>query len=407
MQADPYSHGKWLAINCFLCEDGDVMVRAVPEPSGVTVPHDQDRRRMVARACLASGSGLTFVVCVAASDVVVDDAVLVPATPPLPLRLLALPRMAQAFCSLDPAGVIAAQLGETLTAPQVILANLWLPLCGIRAWQLSCRSTHTRGESIPAVATVIVRYRPSPRSERQLVSLQFAEHSLSQDCRSLYALRMGSLSSLLDGVTQFEFVKVRTMPQLGHSVVIPRNAGTNGAYAVEPWGGRITLTLESDFFGSVSGGLIADARAAAGRDGGTSTFGSAVLGDLLEVAREWAVVAQCIDRYLRAVGKELRDIHENQCVSLQLAGFPFVNTRGLFDCPGGKPIRAPELQEALDRLALGHRGIPKVPLCMDEAPMGQVTPANGVNHLCDTFRKDSATRCRERRETDSRSMRTV
>ncbi|WP_405165322.1 lipase family protein [Nocardia sp. NBC_01499] len=387
-------------------------------------------KRMVARTCLALTAGLTVAVCPVLIGTAHADPV--PVAPPLPFPLPpAPPFLDPAFYNPDPGRVAAAQPGEILSARQVNLANAWLIPLNTRAWQLSYRSTNTRGEAIPAVATVIVPYRPAPSGQRGLVSFQFAEDSLSQNCAPSYALQMGSLPNPLSPVHQMEFVEVQAMLQLGHAVVIPDHEGPNAAYAVGPLGGRITLdgiraaenfdqaglsgaatrtvlwgysggaiptghaaelqpqyAPELNLVGSATGGLMADITMAVDYNNGTSTFGGAVLGGLFGVAREYPQVNQFIEQYMNPFGKALRVVHEGQCVALQFAGFPFVNIKGLFDYPGGDPLRAPEMQPVLDELALGRRGTPTAPIYIYEAPLDEVMPVNAVNRLYDTYCKD-------------------
>ncbi|GAA5077353.1 lipase family protein [Nocardia iowensis] len=386
-------------------------------------------KRVVAQTCLALTAGLTVAVC----PVLVGAAHAepVPVAPPLPFPLPpAPPYLDQGFYHPDPAKVAAAQPGEILAARQVNLANFFLIPLNVRAWQLSFRSTNTRGEAIPAVATVIVPYRPSPTPDRSLVSFQFAEDSLSQNCAPSYVLQMGSLPNPTNTVIGLEFVEAQAMLQLGHAVVVPDHQGPNAAYAVGPLGGRITLDAiraaqnfepanlpgaatrtalwgysggaiptahaaelqpeyapELNLIGSATGGLMADIRTAVDYNNGTSTFGGAVLGGLFGVAREYPEVARFIDQYMNPFGKAIRVVHEGQCVALQFAGFPFVNIKGLFDYPGD-PMRAPEMQPVLDELSLGRRGVPKAPLFIYEAPLDEVMPINAVNKLYDTYCKD-------------------
>ncbi|WP_433655878.1 lipase family protein [Nocardia sp. CA-128927] len=387
-------------------------------------------KRMVAQTCLALTAGLTVAVCPVLIGTAHADPV--PVAPPLPFPLPpAPPFMDPGFYNPDPAKVAAAQPGEILSARQVNLANFFLIPLNVRAWQLSYRSTNTRGEPIPAVATVIVPYRPSATPERNLVAFQFAEDSLSQNCAASYVLQMGSLPNPTNPVISAEFIEVQAMLQLGHAVVVPDHQGPNAAYAAGPLGGRITLdgiraaenfepaglpgaatrtalwgysggaiptahaaelqaeyAPELNLVGSAVGGLMADIGMAVDYNNATSTFGGAVLGGLFGVANEYPQLDQFIERYMNPLGKGLRVVHQGQCVALQFAAFPFVNIKGLFDYPGGDPLRAPELQPLLQELSLGHRGTPQFPLYIYEAPLDEAMPINAVNKLYDTYCKD-------------------
>ncbi|MCP2278690.1 lipase family protein [Nocardia amikacinitolerans] len=382
-----------------------------------------------AHACLALTAGLTVALC----PVVVSDAVAepVPVAPPLPFPVPpAPPYLDPAFYQPDPARVAAAQPGEILRARQVNLANFWLIPLNVKAWQLSYRSTNTRGEPIPAVATVIVPHRPAPTGERGLLAFQFAEDSLSVNCAPSYALQMGSLPNPLNPVIPFEFIELQAMLQLGHAVVVPDHQGPNSAYAVGPLGGRITLDAiraaenfepaglpgpstraamwgysggaiptahaaelqpeyapELNLVGAAAGGLLADVAAGIDYNNGTSAFTGAVFGGLLGVASEYPEVDRFLDRYMNPLGQALRVVHEGQCVAVQFAGFPFLNIKGLFDYPGD-PLRAPEVQGILAELALGNRGTPQSPLYLYQAPFDEAMPINAVNKLYDTYCAD-------------------
>jgi triacylglycerol lipase len=65
-----------------------------------------------------------------------------------------------------------------------------------------------------------------------------------------------------------------------------------------------------------------------------------------------------------------------------------VNIKGLFDYPGGDPMRAPEIQPVLNELTLGNRGAPRSPLYIYEAPLDEVMPINADDQLYDTYCRD-------------------
>ncbi|MGX1776756.1 lipase family protein [Nocardia brasiliensis] len=313
-----------------------------------------------------------------------------------------------------------------MAARQVHLANAWVLPLNANAWQLSFRSTDTRGAAIPAVATVIVPRRPPATGQRSLLSFQIAEDALSIDCAPSYSLQLGALPNPLNAIHQMEFVEVQAMLQLGHAVVIPDHEGNRSAYAAGPLGARITLDgiraaenfdpaqlsgpdtrvamwgysggaiptghaaeLQPDYapelhlVGSATGGLMTDIRDAIDYNNGTSVLGGAVLGGLFGVAREYPVLAQFVDRYMNPLGKGIRTVHESQCFGVQLAAFPFVNIKGLFDYPGNL-LDAPELQPLLEDLALGKR-TPSVPVYIYESPLDEIMPVNPVNRLYDTY----------------------
>lgn len=386
-------------------------------------------RTAIAQACLVLATGVTVAICPVLTNTAAAQPV--PVTPALPFPLPPAPPYSDpGFYQPDPARVAAAQPGEILSARQVNLANFWLVPLNVNAWQLSFRSNNSRGEPIAAVTTVIVPHRAAPTGERALLSFQMAEDSLSQNCAPSYTLQMGSLPNPLNPVIGAEFIEVQAMLQRGHAVVVPDHQGPNAAYAVGPLGGRITLdgiraaenfepaglpgtdtrvalwgysggaiptahaaelqpeyAPELNLVGSASGGLMADIRMAIDYNNGTSTFGGAVLGGLFGVAREYPQVDQFIDRHMNPLGKAARVVHENQCVALQFAAFPFVNIKGLFDYPGD-PMLAPEVAPVLDELSLGHRGTPTAPIYIYQAPLDEAMPINAVNNLYDKYCAD-------------------
>ncbi|WP_458688593.1 lipase family protein [Nocardia tengchongensis] len=393
--------------------------------------------RTIVRACVAVAAGMTVAICPA----VTAAADPVPVQPGLPFPIPpAPPYLDPGFYQPDPARVAAAQPGEILAARQVTLANLWVLPLNADAWQLSFRSTDTRGGPIAAVATVVVPHRAAPSGQRGLVSFQMAEDSLSVNCAPSYTLRTGSLPNPLNPVMEAEFVEVQAMLQLGHAVVIPDHEGPNAAYAVGPLGGRITLdgiraaerfdpaglpgtdtrvtmwgysggaiptahaaelqpayAPEIDLAGAAAGGLMADIRAAIDYNNGTSSFGGAVLGGLFGVARECPQVDRFIAEHMNPLGKAARMVHENQCVALQFAAFPFVNIKGLFDYPGD-PMLAPEVQPVLDELGLGHRGTPTAPLYIYEGTFDEVMPLNAVDNTYDIYCHDPRARVQYTRD---------
>ncbi|RLP32120.1 lipase family protein [Nocardia seriolae] len=395
--------------------------------------------RTIAQVCAAVAAGLTVAVCPAVTGTGAADPV--PVQPALPFPTPpAPPYLDPGFYQPDPARVAAAQPGEIPAARQVNLANVWLLPLNATAWQLSYRSTDTRDDPIAAVATVVVPHRAARSGQRGLVSFQMAEDSLSINCAPSYALQMGSPPNPLNPVMEAEFVEVQAMLQLGHAVVIPDHEGPNAAYAVGPLGARITLdgiraaegfvpaglpgtearvamwgysggaiptahaaelapayAPELNLVGSATGGLMADIRTAIDYNNGTSTFGGAVLGGLFGVAREYPQLNRFLDEHMNPLGKAVRLVHENQCVALQFAAFPFANIKGMFDYPGD-PMLAPELQPVLDELSLGHRGTPPTPLYLYEGTFDEVMPLNAVNNTYDIYCRDPGARVQYTRD---------
>lgn len=245
---------------------------------------------------------------------------------------------------------------------------------------------------------------------------------------------MGSLPNPLNSVIGAEFAQVQAMLHLGHAVVMPDHQGPNAAYAAGPLGARITLdgiraaerfepaglpgadtrvtmwgysggaiptahaaelqptyAPEVNLVGTAAGGIMADVRMAVDYNNTTSLVGGLVFGGLVGVAHEYPDVDQFLQRYMNSFGKAARVVHENQCVAIQAATFPFINLKGLFDYPGD-PMRAPGMQSVLDELTLGNRGTPKSPLFLYESPFDEAMPINAVNNLYDTYCRDANAR---------------
>ncbi|WP_233532901.1 lipase family protein [Antrihabitans sp. YC2-6] len=335
------------------------------------------------------------------------------------------PYLDPAFYNPEQAVVDAAEPGQILAAREVNVANLWVFPLNVDAWQLSYRSTNTRGEAIPAVATLM---KPRDTTPQGLVSFQFGEDSLSFNCSASYALQQASLPNPLNSIHQAEFIEVQGLLQAGNAVVVPDHEGPHSGYGAGPLGARIVLdgirasealpqarlsgaatrtamwgysggaiptahaaelapsyAPELNLVGSVTGGLVTNIRDVVNYNNGTSVLGGFILAALFGVSHEYPVVADYLDKHLNPLGQGLRTLKTGQCNGFQPMTFPFVNILGLFDNPD--PLAAPELQAVLDELNLGH-SVPAIPIYIYQSVLDEIVPPGPVNTLVDRYCAD-------------------
>ncbi|MFT3714493.1 MAG: lipase family protein [Gordonia sp. (in: high G+C Gram-positive bacteria)] len=133
------------------------------------------------------------------------------------------------------------QPGEILAARRIIPATFGVMPMNVDAWQLSYRSTNSRGEPIAAVTTLL-KPRGRATGPRKLVSMQMAEDSLAGYCATSYAVQQGSAAALAGQIgVPGEMSIVQDMLDQGWAVSLPDHQGPKHAYAAGPLGARITL----------------------------------------------------------------------------------------------------------------------------------------------------------------------
>lgn len=168
----------------------------------------------------------------------------VPVAPALPFPVPpAIPEFDRDFYLPSPATYVDKAPGELIAARRVHLAALSVIPINVDAWQISFRSTNTRGEPIPAVATVLKPKGAAKPGPSKLVSWQSAEDSTALYCAPSYALQQASIPGALTGSADsaYEVLQITSLVGAGWSVVIPDHQGPESAFAAGPLAGRITL----------------------------------------------------------------------------------------------------------------------------------------------------------------------
>ncbi|MGW4371110.1 lipase family protein [Nocardia takedensis] len=340
--------------------------------------------------------------------------------PPLP------PAFDPAFYRPTPQTYADRAPGEIIAARQVNLANLSLLPVNVDAWQLSYRSTDTRGEPIAAVATVIKPRGHVP--DRPLFSYQIAEDSTGNYCMPSYQLQMGSIPAPLTGsiLVAAQFLEVQAALAQGWAVVVPDHQGPDSAYAAGPLAGRITLDgiraaenftpmelsgtptrvglmgysggaiatghaaeLAADYapelniVGVAAGGIPADLEAALRLANGNLSSGLIMAG-VLGVSREYPALREFLERHADPLGRFMMAAKDQLCAAYQSALFPFGDNLGMLDAD---PFADPGVRETLAKTRMGQR-VPTVPLFLFQANMDWLIPVGPVNTLVDTYCAD-------------------
>lgn len=394
---------------------------------------------------LAAATALTIQFTLLAGGVATADPGPVPIAPaqtvPTP------PELDGAFYNPPEDIVAAAQPGQILAARQVNLAHFSLIPLNVDAWQLSFRSTNTRGEPIAAVTTVMKPRGQAPENGRHLLSLQVAEDSLAQYCAPSYSLQHFSIPGMLTGqiVVPLEFLmNAAAALNQGWALAVPDYQGPNSAYAAGPLHARIVLdgVRAAENFEPLqlagtdtrvgltgySGGAIATGHAAEFHDvyapelnivgvtegGVPADLGSLVnlangnlgagmvLGGVIGLSRESPELAEFLHQNATPEGRLLMDAKDNLCVSYQSALLPFANLKALMGTPGD-PLDYPVSREVISSMAMGKR-TPRAPLFMYQANMDWLIPVGPVNDLVDTYCQDPNARVQYTRDHASEHL---
>ncbi|MGY2010837.1 lipase family protein [Nocardia gipuzkoensis] len=380
-------------------------------------------------ALAAVAVGLAFLPAGSASaEPAPNDPVIQPAlpfpVPPLP------PGFDPAFYRPAPETYTDLAPGRIIAARQVNLANLSLIPVNVDAWQLSYRSTNSRGEPIPAVATVI-----KPRghvADRPLFSYQIAEDSTGNYCMPSYQLQMGSIPATLTGSTLVaaQFLEVQAALAQGWAVVVPDHQGPDSAYAAGPLAGRITLdgiraaenfapmqlsgtatrvgmmgysggaiatgwaaelkrsyAPELHVVGTAEGGIPADLSAALRMANGNLSAGLIFAG-ALGVSREYPELRKFLDENANGLGKLMIAGKEQLCASYQAALFPFADNLGML---AKNPFTEPAVVDVLNKTKLGQ-AVPDMPMLMYQANADWLIPVGPVDALVATYAQDPGAR---------------
>ncbi|MBJ8347403.1 triacylglycerol lipase [Antrihabitans sp. YC2-6] len=329
-------------------------------------------------------------------------------------------------------GIVASkQPGEIIAARQVHLAYAAVLPINMDAWQLSFRSTNTRGEPIPAVTTVMKPRTPAVGS-RPLLSYQFAEDSLGQYCRPSYLSQVGSIGPLAgSSETTSLFAVPIAAAQMGWAVVVTDTQGPDQAFGAGPLQGQITLdgiraaenfapmqldgadtkvgltgysggalatghaaelhstyAPELNIVGVAEGGIPADVRAALKMARGNAGSGIIFAG-AVGARREYPALDNLFDNYLTPAGQLMVAAKENLCQVPTSLVLPFVDLDDIFTIPN--PFDDPRAVEVMDQIAMGH-SVPDMPMFMLHANPDWLLPIAPVNALVDNYCSDPTAR---------------
>ncbi|MGZ8177557.1 lipase family protein [Williamsia sp. SKLECPSW1] len=341
-------------------------------------------------------------------------------TVPLP------PEFDPRFYAPPAAEVTAAHPGQILAARRISLAAFSVVPLAVDAWQVSYRSTNTRGEPIPAVATLITPRGTDPGKTRRLVSWQSAEDSTAQYCAPSYVLQQGSVPGNLSGSidSSLEVLQIASLLATGSSVVVPDHEGPRSAFAAGPLAGRIVLdgiraarsfrplalapdariglmgysggaiatgwaaelqrsyAPELHITAAAEGGVPADIRALvdlANRNLGSGLIMAGVIG----VSREYPELARFLATHVNPLGRALLTAKNPLCLAYQAALAPFVDIKGLFSGPGD-PLDQPVPRRVLAQLKMGST-TPTIPLFVYQSHPDWIAPVGPVDALVRTY----------------------
>lgn len=354
----------------------------------------------------------------------------VPVAPALPFPVPpAIPEFDRDFYLPSPATYVDKAPGELIAARRVHLAALSVIPINVDAWQISFRSTNTRGEPIPAVATVLKPKGPAKPGPSKLVSWQSAEDSTALYCAPSYALQQASIPGALTGSADsaYEVLQITSLVGAGWSVVIPDHQGPESAFAAGPLAGRITLDAirgardfsplglkrdlrvglmgysggaiatgwaaelhesyapELPIVGAAEGGVPADIRAMVDLANNNAASGL-ILAGIIGVSREYPELERFLRRHLNPLGKALLASKNPLCLTYQSALAPFLNIKGLVNLPGD-PLDYPTPRKVLGQLKMGAN-VPDFPMFVYQSNPDWVAPVGPVNELVRTYCAD-------------------
>ncbi|MFH5207627.1 lipase family protein [Antrihabitans sp. NCIMB 15449] len=380
----------------------------------------RSRRALLVISAVMVACAATTSSTVASADPVVTQPALPFPIPPLP------PEFDPNFYNPPLAAYEDKQPGEIIAARQVNLGFSSVLPINAASWQLSYRSTNTRGEPISAVTTVLQPRKSKGPVRDKLLSYQFPIDSLAHYCDPSYVLQLASIPGALTGQPGIpvELLIPIAAAELGWTVSMPDHQGPNAAFAAGPLAGRITLdgvratenfaeaglagtstkvalagysggaiatghaaelhasyAPDLNIVGAAEGGIPADLNAAlnmANNNAGAGIVWAGAIG----VSREYPELAQYFAEHINDFGKGLTQAKDNLCLAYQAASFPFLNMKGLFDT--AEPLNEPVPAAVLDRIRMGHV-VPDVPMYMYQANPDWLIPVGPVNNLVNTY----------------------
>lgn len=333
--------------------------------------------------------------------------------------------------------VAAAEPGEILAARRITAANFGVVPIHVDAWQLSYRSTDSRGEPVAAVTTLLTP-RGGTTGPRKIVSMQLAEDSLAGYCSTSYAVQQWSAGALAGQiVVPAELLIAQGMLAQGWAVALPDHQGPKHAYAAGPLGARITLdglraakrfaplgldekspmgmygysggaivtghaaelkqvyAPELNIVGAAAGGVPADLKVVLEAAQNNLTSGL-ILAAVMGLGREYPYFQRFLDRHTNAEGKVVMALKSPLCVQHQTAVFPFLNNKGFLRWPGD-PTDAPAVKRVLRETRMGQR-VPDMPMYIWQSRHDQIVPASQTDALVRTYCRDPAARVRYTRD---------
>ncbi len=389
-------------------------------------------QRGLARLLIAMMTVAITAVAVVGGTISAGAASAVPVAPPLPFPVPpAIPEFDKAFYLPDRSVVAAKKPGELIAARRVHVAALSVIPVNVDAWQISYRSTNTRGEPIPALATLLKPKGPAKPGPSKLVSWQSAEDSTAMYCAPSYALQQGSIPGQLTGSvdSSYEVLQITSLVGAGWSVVIPDHQGPESAFAAGPLAGRITLDgirgardfaplgLKNDLrvglmgysggaiatgwaaelheayapelpiVGAAEGGVPADIRALVDLADRNAASGLIMAG-IIGVSREYPELERFLRRHMNPLGTALLASKNPLCLTYQAALAPFVNIKGLVNLPGD-PLDHPVPRKVLGKLRMGET-TPDFPMFIYQSNPDWIAPVGPVNELVRTYCGDGA-----------------
>lgn len=363
-----------------------------------------------------------------------------PVAPALPFPVPpAIPEFDTHFYQPPRAAYADKKPGELIAARRVNLGLLSVLPINVDSWQISYRSTNTRGEPIAAVATVLKPRGPVKPGPSKLVSWQSAEDSTALYCAPSYTLQQASIPAQITGSvgSWYEAAQITSLVGAGWSVVIPDHEGPDSAFAAGPLAGRITLDgirgarsftplgLKDDvrvgmmgysggaiatgwaaelaesyapelpIVGTTEGGVPANIRALVDLADNNAASGLIMAG-IIGVSREYPELAKFLDAHTNPLGKALLATKNPLCLTYQAALAPFVNIRGLINLPGD-PLDYPTPRRVLDKLKMGT-STPRFPMFIYQSNPDWIAPVGPVNTLVRTYCSDPDARVRYTRD---------
>ncbi|MDL9937607.1 lipase family protein [Gordonia sp. ABSL1-1] len=332
-----------------------------------------------------------------------------------------------------PRSVIATKMtGQIIAARRVTIANLSLIPVPVDAWQLSFRSSDTRGNPIAAVTTVLrPRSNKTPDGKpRRLLAFDSAADSLARYCEPSYQYQLGSVPYQITGssVVGNEILQVQAALAQGWAVVVPDAQGPKSAYAAGPLQARITLDAiraaqrfapmgldqrtrvgvagysggaiasnwvaeiadsyapEIDLVGVSSGGSQPNLASTLNMAEGQATAGL-VLAAVIGLSREYPELKDYVDTHVTPEGRALLNAKQNLCVTYTTLLVPFLHNKAVLR--GGDPLRAPQVRRVIEKTRMG-KTTPTVPLLQLHSRYDWIAPLPQVDKLVATYCRNGA-----------------